>query len=103
VLTHILRRILVAIPLLVAMSFVTFVFMTVVYQGDPLGQYKLDPSISRQTIDLLRKKYNLDKPPVVRYLIWLGGVVRGDLGYSLHQKQRVSAILRSRIWPTLLL
>ena len=102
-LSHILRRILIAVPLLLAMSFVTFMFMTVVYRGDPLGQYRLDPTTSQETLDLLRKKYNLDKPPAVRYLIWLGGVLRGDLGYSLHQKQRVAAILRSRIWPTLLL
>jgi len=103
VLTHIVRRILIAIPLLLAMSFVTFLFMTVVYKGDPLAQYKLDPTTSKETIDNLRKKYHLNKPPAVRYFLWLGGVLRGDLGYSIHQKQKVSVIIRSRIWPTLLL
>jgi len=102
-LTHIARRILIAVPLLLAMSFVTFLFMTVVYKGDPLAQYRLDPTISEETIQRLRHEYHLDKPPVVRYVLWLGGVLKGDLGYSLHQKQRVGAIIRSRIWPTLLL
>jgi len=101
-LTHIARRILIAVPLLLAMSFVTFLFMTVVYKGDPLAQYRLDPTVSEETIQRLRHEYHLDKPPVVRYVLWLGGVLKGDLGYSLHQKQRVGAIIRSRIWPTLL-
>jgi len=102
-LTHILRRILIAVPLLLAMSFVTFIFMTVVYRGDPLAQYRLDPTTSEESLNRLKKQYHLDRPPIVRYFLWLGGILRGDLGFSLHQKQHVWPIIRSRIGPTLLL
>jgi len=102
-LTHIARRVLVAVPLLLAMSFMTFLFMTVVYRGDPLAQYRIDPTFSEKTLREMESQYNLDKPPVQRYFLWLGGVLRGDWGRSVSQKQPVAAIVMSRLWPTLLL
>ena len=101
--THILRRILIAVPLLLAMTFVTFIFMTVVYKGDPLANERLNPTTSKETIERYRKLMHLDQPPMTRYFLWLGDICQGKLGYSFYQKQEVWSIIRSRIGPTLLL
>lgn len=51
----------------------------------------------------LRAQEGLDQPLAVQYVRFLGGIVRGDFGYSLSQNQFVSEVFRSRIPNSLLL
>jgi len=102
--SYLIRRILIAIPLLLAMTFVTFLFMTVVYRGDPLADLRLNPTISQETIERERQRLNLDKPVLVRYCLWFYSLVRhGDMGWSYTQRQPVASIIRARIGPTFIL
>ncbi len=52
-------------------------------------------------LDKLEKKWGLDKPIHIRYIKYISGVLRGDLGESFLQGVPVSEIMGQRIWPTL--
>jgi peptide/nickel transport system permease protein len=63
-----------------------------------LGQFA-----GQEALDALRQQLHLYDPPVHRYLIWLAGLLRGDLGYSLGSQQPISDILGPRIVNTVVL
>lgn len=96
------RRLLQALLLLLAVSAATFVFVDLA-PGDPLDTLRLDPQMPAETLDLLRARHGLDDPLPVRYLRWLGGLVRGDLGVSVAHGVPVWQLLRPRLGATLLL
>jgi peptide/nickel transport system permease protein len=66
---------------------------------------ELDPSRKLDPADLERisKTYGLDKPWPEAFVVWLGNVVRGDLGLSFSRKKPVLWIIGERVGPTLLL
>ncbi len=66
--------------------------------GDALTALSGDPRISVETIAKLRRVYGLDQSFGVRYLRWLGGIISGDLGFSLYFQLPVQKI----IWPRFL-
>ncbi len=92
---HILKRLLVAVPLLFGIATATF-FMMRLAPGDPMDMY-LEPERQRQVdpevIELLRQKYGLDQPIHIQYGRWLGNVVRGDFGESFRHRRPVSDLL----------
>jgi peptide/nickel transport system permease protein len=96
-----LRRLLATVPVLVLTSLIVFSLMRLL-PGDPvmLMLSSAQTEISDQTVDQLRREAGLDRPYYVQYGIWLSQVLRGDLGRSMQSRQPVSAILASRIWPT---
>jgi len=55
------------------------------------------------TLEALRQRYGLDQPLHLQYLHWVGGLVRGDLGYSFEWKRPVSELIVDRLLFTLLL
>ncbi len=55
------------------------------------------------TIATLKKIYNLDKPLVVQYVIWISGFARGDFGYSLKYEVEVRELIFQRLPPTFLI
>ena len=75
-LRFIIRRLLLAIPLLIAASFLTFALTTAM--GDPLGDWKLQRPRSETEIANAYARIGYDKPVVERYLDWAGGFVVGD-------------------------
>ena len=52
---------------------------------------------------MLRERYGLDKPIHVRYVIWLGEVLRGNLGYSYSTERPISEMIAEVLPATLLL
>lgn len=100
--SYIIRRLLIAIPLLLAMSFIVFVMIRLA-PGDILAEYRLNPQISPETIRRLEHQYGLDKPVVIQYLYWLKNIVRGDLGESVKYKRPVSQIIKSKLANTVML
>lgn len=56
-----------------------------------------------ETIALFRQRMHLDEPAVQRYLLWLGGLLKGDFGTALTSARPVAEILAPRITNTLLL
>ena len=59
-------------------------------------------SITAEDIENLRKQFGLDKPPMQRYLNWIGDIVlRGDFGNSFLYNVPVSSVIGGRIWLTI--
>ena len=77
-LPFIIRRLLIAIPLVAASSFLVFVL--VANSGDPLQDLRLNPRISAASIRERERQLHLDRPVIVRYGIWAKDIVRGDFG-----------------------
>lgn len=82
---------------LLAVSFLTFV-MTSLLPGDPVNAI-LPPDAPRdpETIAAIRAELNLDEPLLVRYGIWLGDALTGDLGTSFVTDQPVSETIQQRL------
>src|SRR5215510_2094754 len=94
-LTYVVRRLALAVPLLLGMSLLVFGLMRVI-PGDPavvvLG-YKATP----ESIRAMRQTFHLDEPLPTQYGRWLGGVVRGDFGIDFRQNEPIGRMLLPRM------
>jgi len=71
--TYILKRFLLSIPLVFAMSFVVYFVMNL--RGtDYFDTYALNPNVSKREIQTMKRQNGLDKPMAVRYFYWLRGI-----------------------------
>jgi ABC-type dipeptide/oligopeptide/nickel transport system permease component len=98
---YVIRRLLVAVPLLLAVTGLTFLLLHAL-PGDPvlaMAGERFDES----AVASLREQLGLDKPLGERYLNYMGGLVRGDLGRSFVNKRPVAAMILERFPKTLLL
>lgn len=100
--SYIFRRLLISIPLLLAISFITFLFIQIA-PGDYFDTLRLNPQISEETIKLYESQYHLDKHWLIQYFFWLRNLLRLDLGYSFTQKNPVLSVIRTRLINTLIL
>jgi len=98
---YILKRILQSIPLLIIVSLISF-FIIRLSPVDPLAELKLNPSVSKETLQKETERLGLDKPIIVQYGKWAKSFVKGDLGVTSNGEQ-VSVKLAERIPNTLLL
>jgi peptide/nickel transport system permease protein len=94
-----IRRLLLTLPILFIVSVVCFSLINLI-PGDP-ATVILGPEASEQAKDQMRERLGLDKPIVVQYVDWLGGVLRGDLGESLVDRTPVSQLILQRLPVTL--
>jgi peptide/nickel transport system permease protein len=103
--TYVLRRLLISIPTLFGITILAFVALALA-PGDALTA-SMDPELLARLTpaqkDALRRELGLDQPLPIRYLIWLGDVVQGNLGYSVVNKRLVADDIAARLGPTLLL
>jgi peptide/nickel transport system permease protein len=97
-----LRRVLTMIPLLLGVSFVTFALMNII-PGSPLNQIRGNPKIRPSEIARLEEQLGLNKPWPERYVEWLGNLLHGDLGRSMHNNISVTSRIESALPNTLLL
>jgi peptide/nickel transport system permease protein len=88
-LVFIVRRLLYSIPVLLATSFL--IFTAVSLSGDPAARLRSNPRFDLKSIEIIEKKYKLDKPIPLRYVYWLKDVTTNKLGNSLTTNQP--------IWP----
>jgi len=80
--SFIVRRLLIAIPLVLLSS--ALVVRPVANSGDPLAELRgRNPPVPPQVIQAREHTLGLDKPMPVRYVTWLGNFVQGDMGKSL--------------------
>lgn len=95
----IVRRVLVAVPTLILVSFIVFGLQKIL-PGDPLltmaGEER-DPAV----LAYLREKYRLDDPFHVQYLAWVGNVLVGDFGHSLRTGVPVATLIAQKLPVTL--
>src|SRR4029453_17827417 len=98
-LTFLVRRVAQIIPTLIFVSMLIFGLQQLL-PGDPavvLAGEDRDPSV----VAYLHEKLHLDQPLPVRYLYWLGGVLRGDLGESMRMQKPVTALIAEKLPVTL--
>lgn len=98
-LRHILRRLVLAVPTLLAVFTIIF-FIVRVAPGDP-ATAMLGDNASQQAVDSLRERMGLNEPLWKQYLTFLGDLVRGDLGNSLKTGQPVWSQIRTALPHTL--
>ena len=100
----IFRRLLVAIPVLLLTTFLSFVLMRLA-PGDPVSMYLNSEQelASQETIDRLREDLGLNAPVLVQYVRWLGRAVQGDLGFSYQNRLPVTQRILETVPASLLL
>src|SRR5688572_14702116 len=96
---YIVRRLLLTIPAMLAMSVIVFGIVRLV-PGDPATAI-LGLRASPESVAALRRELRLDEPIWVQYGIWLGGVIRGDLGLDYNSHEPVRDQLLTRLPVTL--
>lgn len=97
---YILRKLLLALPVLLGITIIDFALMSLA--GSPIDMMT-GPRMSQEAIALRAAEWGLDQPVWKQYLGWLGELLRGNLGYSYESYEPVTQIIASRIGPTLLL
>ena len=94
---YIVRRVIWIVPVLFAVSLITFTFM----HAAPGGPWAREKNLPARTVELLNEKYGLNDPVPVQYLRWVGGLVTGDLGPSYkYQDRSVNDIVGDGIGTT---
>lgn len=98
-LLYLLRRILYAVPIALAVSLVCFSLVHIA-PGDPINAI-VPADAPQEVVDQIRRDYGLDKPLPVQFGLWLGHVVQGDLGRSLATGRSVWSDLSVAVVNTL--
>ncbi len=98
----ILRRLLQAIPVFIGITIISFALIHAV-PGGPTARLELDADIKPEDIARIKANMGLDKPVWQQYLIWVGGVLRGDLGISYIDQRPVATQIWGRLPKTVLL
>lgn len=95
------QRVVFGIFSLIAATLIVFVLSRA--QGDPLLLYAKPGGygVSEEQIEALTKKLALDKPLIVQYFIWLGGVVQGDFGKTILAEREVSTVVFEKLGATI--
>jgi len=103
VISYIIRRILVLIPMLLIITFLVFLGLEFT-PGDAVS-YMVSPdalaNISQESLNQLRDSLGLNDPFIVRYFKWIGGILKGNFGYSLSSGVPISEIVFDRLPATL--
>ncbi|WP_442598237.1 ABC transporter permease [Neobacillus sp. D3-1R] len=84
---YLIRRILIFIPMLIALTMIVFALMQAA-PGDPFSGEQLDPNIDKKVFEQRREALGLNDPIPVQYFHWLMDVVKGDFGDSYVYKGR---------------
>ncbi len=99
---YLLRRLILLIPLAIGVTIIVFLLASLI-PGGPIAALLAGKSTDTATIEAMRVRYHLDLPLHEQYLLWMRGVLQGDLGTSIFTGQPVSAAIGERLWLTLAL
>ena len=102
-LTYIAHRFLVMIPTLLGISLLTFIIIQLP-PGDYLTTYMAEleaqGEAADEKIEFLRQTYGLDQPMWKQYLVWVGGLLRGDFGQSFEFNLPAAQIIGDQLLLT---
>ncbi|MCQ9389564.1 ABC transporter permease [Brevibacterium sp. 50QC2O2] len=96
------RRLVAAIPTLIGVTLVLFLVLRVL-AGDPVTVLLAGGQSTPEVEAELRQQFGLDKPLWLQYLVFVGGIFKGDLGLSYATRLPVADLLLGQILPTLAL
>lgn len=97
---YILKRLLQFIPLIIGMTFISFLIIQMA-PGDYFSKLKMNPEISPQTIEQMRRSFGLDKPVIIQYFYWLKNILTFNLGTSFSYHIPVSFLIKQKLKNTL--
>ena len=97
---YLLKRLLIAIPTLLAISAVIF-FILALAPSNPLGDLATNPAVTPEVRENIRRSLGLDQPIPVRYLKWTVALFSGNLGYSFTSRLPVAELIAQRLPVTL--
>lgn len=100
---YVLRRFLQLIPVLIGITFLSFAMMRAAGSDAITELYGDKGAVSQEIIDAKRAELGLDKPFLVQYLAWVGGMMRGDMGVSYISGKDVFQTFISKLPATLFL
>jgi peptide/nickel transport system permease protein len=103
---YVVRRLLVMIPTLIAISAISFTIIQL-----PPGDFlttMLNEQLSRgegggitERVEYLRDLYGLDRPFIEQYFYWIIGILQGDFGYSFEYELPVTVVVGDRTFLTI--
>lgn len=97
---YLLKRLLIAVPTLIGITLIDYAIMC--FAGSPLEMLQ-GARISQEALAAKEAALGLDQPIYIQYFMWLGQLLRGNLGVSLKTYQPVAEMIGTRLGPTLLL
>ena len=108
-LVYIIKRLLNMIPTLVLITIISFLIIQLP-PGDFATFYmrtfeETGARIDNEEAELenIRRQFNLDKPIIVQYFLWVGGFFKGDFGYSFEWNKPVSYVISQRLPLTIMI
>lgn len=96
-----LKRILSAIPLLIVISFLIFMFIHLI-PGDP-ARLVAGPDATQADVNVVREQLGLNEPLINQYLDYMKGLLTGDLGHSVKNGLSVADTIAPKFRPTIML
>src|SRR5215467_562633 len=97
---YLIRRLLLAIPTLLLISFVLFAIISLA-PGDPLSQFAANPAVPPEVRENIKRSLGLDQPWPIRYVKWLWSMLQGDWGFSFGSRIPVWDLIKLRIPSTI--
>lgn len=95
-LKYLIRRILIFIPMLIALTMIVFALIQAA-PGDPFSA-KIDPNVDREVYEQQREALGLNDPIPVQYFHWVMDVAKGDFGESyVYRGKQVTTLIEERI------
>ncbi len=106
-LSYLIRRVLMMIPTMLAISIIVFVIIQLP-PGDYLESHIAELESQGESVDpdkiaFLRQHYGLDKPMHEQYLTWLFGMLKGDFGHSFEYDLPVREVVGDRLFLTIII
>lgn len=99
--SFLLTRLTDLVVVLFGVSVITFLMIRLV-PGDAVAiMLGANAEVTPERMDELRARLGLDRPFVVQYVDWVGGILRGDFGVSLWTRRPVIDEIAAHVWPTL--
>ena len=98
-LRFLMQRLLALIPVLFIVAVIVFLILRLT-PGDPAAVIAGN-NATNEDIDRIREQLGLTRPLWTQFVIWLSGVLQGDLGYSFYLGKPVTELIAQRIEPTL--
>ena len=98
---YIVRRLFAVVPVMAVVALFVF-FLLRFAPGDPAAIIAGEDA-TNEAIAAVRAKLGLDRPMVEQFVVWVWGLLQGDLGVSIFSNLAVTRLIAQRVEPTLAL
>ncbi len=96
---YIIRRLLASIPVIFLVGIITFSILHIA-PGDP-AVLMAGEEATPEDVEKMRQALGFDKPFHIQFGVWVGNLLRGDLGTSIFSKHTITSLMAPRLQPTL--